>query len=203
MKAGILIAAASVLAAFNCYAQVTSKADLERQYREMCRPDQIASSPHQAANCRLLKAAIEDSSRGTTSSMASENERQYKEMCSPSALAANPGMKSICDSMRPAMEGSRPPANAPRDTGRKPSRVTRCDCDHIVGSCTARVSAQANWLTISSSTPRCSHIQFHVNGAPQATTITGGTDQQEWLGQSPARRIIVESCRICFDNTAP
>lgn len=75
-----------------------------------------------------------------------------------------------------------------------------CDCSRVVNSCSANVNLEGMQLSISSSTPECSRIDYLVDGQPYTTLIVGGQERLPWPGP-PLRnaRIVVENCRVCAE----
>jgi hypothetical protein len=73
-----------------------------------------------------------------------------------------------------------------------------CDCQKQMGSCTANVSLQGNWLKFTATTRQCAMITYSVNGNPSEITIKGGKGEIDYLRTStsiPATS--VDSCTIC------
>jgi len=81
------------------------------------------------------------------------------------------------------------------------SALTRCQCSSPdwIGGCSASVSQEGNWITITSDTTQCSRVDFYLDGEPQTIIVTDGKEAVEWLGQSRSPQLIVQSCKICKD----
>ncbi len=80
--------------------------------------------------------------------------------------------------------------------------AARCDCDYRSwqGSCKATVELrQDNWFVIESDTPQCSRVTWYIDGEPQTTIVTDGSDSTEWLGSGSSPSLAVESCKVCKD----
>ena len=77
---------------------------------------------------------------------------------------------------------------------------SRCDCTNIVGSCAAEVSVQESFIEVTSNTEQCARVDYFVDGMPFVALIVDGAERQDWIAQSEAPDVIVQSCQICLDN---
>lgn len=48
----------------------------------------------------------------------------------------------------------------------------------------------------------CSRIDYRVDGNPHVVTITGGDEEEAWLGQNDVGSIAVQRCDVCHDRNA-
>lgn len=79
------------------------------------------------------------------------------------------------------------------------AQASRCDCSKVVGSCSATVKVESNWLIITSNSNSCSRVDFSINGDPQTSTVLDGVSREEWLGKKISRASVM-SCQVCQDS---
>ncbi|TLP71329.1 hypothetical protein FEA48_21125 [Pseudomonas nitroreducens] len=84
-----------------------------------------------------------------------------------------------------------------------------CDCAQIVGSCAASISVKPTdstkgsygaELTITSSSPICSKVDYYIDSTPYFTVLSqGNTASDSTYGLKPIFRenVKIESCKVC------
>jgi len=84
-----------------------------------------------------------------------------------------------------------------------------CDCSQIVGSCAASISVKPTEstkgsygaeLTITSSSPICSKVDYFIDSTPYFTVLSqGNTASDSTYGLKPIFRenVKIESCKVC------
>ncbi|MDH0292352.1 hypothetical protein N7414_24790 [Pseudomonas sp. GD04087] len=84
-----------------------------------------------------------------------------------------------------------------------------CDCSQIVGSCAASISVKPTEstkgsygaeLTITSSSPICSKVDYYIDSTPYFTVLSqGNTASDSTYGLKPIFRenVKIESCKVC------
>lgn len=84
-----------------------------------------------------------------------------------------------------------------------------CDCAQIVGSCSASISVKPTEstkgsygaeLTITSSSPICSKVDYYIDSTPYFTVLSqGNTASDSTYGLKPIFRenVKIESCKVC------
>ena len=70
-----------------------------------------------------------------------------------------------------------------------------CDASKVIGRCYANASVEGRWLTLTSSSGKCSRVDWTRNGQPQTAVFRGGVERIELLGQGVGE-IAVQSCSI-------
>jgi len=78
----------------------------------------------------------------------------------------------------------------------------RCDCATILDACNATVTVENDGVSIESDHKQCSRVDYLIDGQPFVSLVVGGREQQSWLTRSEKPRVLMQSCRVCLDNTA-
>jgi hypothetical protein len=123
------------------------------------------------------------------------------------AGAPRPTTSPQADTNQPASAAVAEPSPAapeagPQASAEAPARSSGwpCECDRIVGSCTATVSLEDNWITINSTAKSCAWVTYYIGDEPATDTFSGGRAVREWLGPSRNPRTVVDSCRVCAQH---
>jgi TonB family protein len=77
----------------------------------------------------------------------------------------------------------------------------RCDCTTIVASCIAEVAVRENWIDVTTDGPRCSRVDYFVDGMPFVATVVEGRERQNWISPRANPEVLVQSCQVCAENT--
>ncbi len=176
----------------------TPSAELEHRYMRDC----IGPREEHTEMCRRLKHDAQAAAHSAAGNL--DQQQLLKDACSAAMVQVNP---ALCDAMKqgvgPTGRRSAPGAAAKpggaedSDAGIRRIPAGDCDCDRIEGTCTARVSFTGRWITVNSSTPKCSWVQYWINGYPQSTTFKGGVVEEPFLGPATPLKLEVGRCRIC------
>ena len=76
----------------------------------------------------------------------------------------------------------------------------RCDCTRIADSCSANVTVEGNWVSVTSDKQECSRVDYFVDGQPFVTVVVDGEDRQDWLSRTSDPAVLIKSCQVCQDN---
>lgn len=75
----------------------------------------------------------------------------------------------------------------------------RCNCEILLGPCEGSAQFDAHWLTVGSSSQRCSLVEIYKAGEKHASLkVTDGRSRHPWL-ESGLSDIGVGRCHICAD----
>jgi len=79
----------------------------------------------------------------------------------------------------------------------------RCNCTTILGSCAAQITAQERWIDVTTDSPQCARVDYLVDGLPFVTTVVDGQSRVDRTGAQSNPTILLQSCRICADDSVP
>jgi TonB family protein len=80
---------------------------------------------------------------------------------------------------------------------------SRCDCTRIVGNCQAQAAVSGSFIDVTSNTAQCSRVDYVVDGTPFVTLVLDGAARADRPGGAGGpSSVIVQTCQICFDNSA-
>lgn len=84
------------------------------------------------------------------------------------------------------------------------AQAAECDCSSYSGSCSATGKFVGERLNFTSSSLKCSQIQYYVDGEPGSITITGGRGSMNFFktNKSAKHQLSVDSCSICRGGDA-
>jgi hypothetical protein len=84
----------------------------------------------------------------------------------------------------------------------KPASADRCDCSSNgwISGCSATIRRDGDGVQITSSSPQCSRVDWHLGQSPQVSVFRGGKEWEFVPPQLSTSPISVESCRVCKDT---
>lgn len=94
-------------------------------------------------------------------------------------------------------------------SGAASAQGNNCDCQQIVGSCTASINVVPTQVTkgsygadlkITSTAPQCSKVDYYVDGTPYFTVLSQGNQTEDRVfGQKPITRSNISgvACQVC------
>jgi TonB family protein len=77
----------------------------------------------------------------------------------------------------------------------------RCDCTTVVDTCNATVTVENNGVAIASDRLQCARVDYLIDGLPFVALVVDGKASQSWLSRSENPRVLMQSCRVCLDNS--
>ena len=76
-----------------------------------------------------------------------------------------------------------------------------CDASVPIKGCRAEIKLEGNWIVLTSNTPKCSVIEWTLDGSFRQTTVLDGEERIELLTTKP-KELTVESCTQVRDLRA-
>jgi hypothetical protein len=83
-----------------------------------------------------------------------------------------------------------------------PVQIGRCECEQNLGPCKGSAEYGSQWLTLSSSSLRCSEVRVQMGEEVIPYKVTDGRSRYPWLKDFPENASVID-CRICGDNQYP
>lgn len=71
---------------------------------------------------------------------------------------------------------------------------TPCDASVEIAGCRAHITVEGKWLVVRSNTPRCSRVDWTMDGYPRTATIIDGEDRLALLTATAPKQITIERC---------
>lgn len=190
-------------------------AELEHRYKRDC----IGPKQEHTQTCRRLKHDAEQAAQQVGSNI--DHGQLAKDACTAEMLKISPELCAAVKQKSNAAGKSSPQVSHPvtnRDAPISAHGVANssdpssspfvnapahntppgdCDCNKIEGQCTARVTSKGNWITVMSSSFKCSWVSYRINGWPGSTTFKGGFRNEPLVGQTAIQTLEIEFCKVC------
>jgi hypothetical protein len=75
-----------------------------------------------------------------------------------------------------------------------------CSAGDWIDDCQAQVKLMGDWYKVSSDTPRCSRVDWYIDGIPQITVVLNGVERESRLNLTNTPEVVVQSCVVCKDS---
>lgn len=75
----------------------------------------------------------------------------------------------------------------------------RCDCESIVGVCSAEVDVRGTRVEITTNHIGCARVDYLIDGQPFVSLVVDGEARENWSAPTASPRISIDSCRVCAE----